>query len=180
MHKKQIPNSSPTLFTIVYVNDQYQNLFHAYYSRAIMVLPSPFHTWEPVSVHLELLWASRSFNLEMSSRKGFDMAADRGRKREGKSGKKKKERDWFRGTTTGPSVSPPPGRPWNQLTNRGRSGNSIVRNKGKGLRNASKYHDIGTPIVGHPATSSGFLFVSTNSWRGRRRTKRRKTKRNGE
>lgn len=137
------------------------------------------------SVHFELLSSlSRSFNLEMSSRKGFDMAADRGRKREGKSGKKKRkkerERDWFRGTT-GPSVSPPPGRPWNQLTNRGRSGNSIVRNKGKGLRNASKYHDIGTPIVGHPATSSGFLFVSTNPWRGRGRgTRRNKAKRNGE
>lgn len=103
-----------------------------------------------------------------------------GEREKGRVEKKKKERDWFRGTTTGPSVSPPPGRPWNQLTNRGRSGNSIVRNKGKGLRNASKYHDIGTPIVGHPATSSGFLFVSTNSWRGRGRTKRRKTKRNGE
>lgn len=45
------------------------------------------------SVHFELLSSlSRSFNLEMSSRKGFDMAADRGRKREGKSGKKKEKK----------------------------------------------------------------------------------------
>lgn len=74
-------------------NDRYQNLFHAYYSGAITILPSPFHTWEPV---FRPFWTSvslsRSFNLEMSSRKGFDMAADRGRKREGKSGKKKEKK----------------------------------------------------------------------------------------
>lgn len=54
-------------------------------------------------------------------------------------------RDYFRGPVRFTS------RPWDQLTNRGRSANTIRNgpcwHEGGILRNASKYHDIGSPIL---------------------------------
>lgn len=129
--------------------------------RAITILPSPFHTWEPVFyLQLHSEWPS-IVQSENIFAKGLRYGGQSNEEKEAKERKK----ITFDERPTGLSVSPSASRPWNQLTSRGRSSYRIVGNAGEegGLRNASKYHDIGTPIVGHPATSSGFLFVLANS-----------------
>lgn len=95
--------------------------------RAITILPSPFHTWEPVfylQLHSECLSIVQSENIFA---KGLRYGGQSNEKKEAKERKK----ITFEERPTGLSVSPSPSRPWNQLTSRGRSSYRIVRNAGE-------------------------------------------------